>query len=353
MRVLNSLRNALDWFVDGLTQAISDIEDRLRRRTPLRLIDVGSGNYAVEQSQGVRAPGLARIDQTGPAPRLLPPALAETAENRDIDVVLPADELLVRTLDPLPPESKQYLDGIVRHQLERLVPWRADNVLHTYRAVPAGNGDNRLIVTVAATAKSLHAPLFTALAGLAPRRVRLLYPTAHGGEVAIPLVGIGGAGNAHSGRLRYGVMAGLAALLLIAVGGFTYIYIASDRADAAAEENDRAIADLRKRVVARGPQAIGEGAVILAQKKALPPAVLALDKLAEALPDDTWLSELQFAEGQLRVSGTSQNVNGLVPQIEAAGIFAEPTFFSPTTRLQDGSGDRFHLQMRLKPEAKK
>lgn len=348
--MLNSLRNALAWLIDGLTQAVVDIEDRLRARVPLRLVDVGAGSYAIEHKPGERDRALARVDQAG---KLAPPQLAESAEHRDIDVVLPAEELLVRTLDPLPAESKQYLDGIVRHQLERIVPWRADNVLYTYKAEPAGAGDSRLLVTIAATARNLHAPLFSALGSLAPRRVRLVYPAAPGGEVAIPL-DVGRAGGAHGERIRYGVIGVLAALCLIALGGFTYIYIAGEQASAALEDNERAVADLRKRLTARGGGAgVSEGAVILAQKKAAPPAVLALDKLSEALPDDTWLTELQISEGQVRITGTSQNVADLVPQIEAAAIFTEPTFFSPTTRLQDGTGDRFHLQMRLQNGGKK
>ena len=81
----------------------------------------------------------------------------------------------------------------------------------------------------------------------------------------------------------------------------------------------------------------------------MPPAVLALDKLSQALPDDTWLTEMQVNnEGQIRITGISQNVADLVPQIEAAAIFSDAIFFSPTTRLQAGEGDRFHLQMKLR-----
>jgi general secretion pathway protein L len=82
----------------------------------------------------------------------------------------------------------------------------------------------------------------------------------------------------------------------------------------------------------------------------MPPAVLALDKISQALPDDTWLTELHVNnEGQIRITGISQNVADLVPQIEGAAIFSDAIFFSPTTRLQAGEGDRFHLQMKLRP----
>jgi general secretion pathway protein L len=281
-----------------------------------------------------------------------PAAFAQNVEGRDVDIVLRPDELLVRPLDPLPAESRQYLDGIVRHQLERVVPWRADNVLYTYKINPGPAGDNRVYVTVAATARNLHAALFAALAALSPRKVRLLYPAVEkaGGDVSIPL-DQGPAGGAHHDQLRLYVMGGLAALLLLAVGGLTWLIIADSQASAGLEATQNEVADLRKKLAARGPQnptGDREAQSILAKKRATPAVVLALDKLAEALPDDTWLSEFSLNnEGQLRITGTSQNVADLVPQLQGAAIFSEATFFSPTTRLPSGEGDRFHLQMKL------
>jgi general secretion pathway protein L len=146
-------------------------------------------------------------------------------------------------------------------------------------------------------------------------------------------------------------MGGLAALLLLAVGGLTWLIIADSQASAGLEATQNEVADLRKKLAARGPQnptGDREAQSILAKKRATPAVVLALDKLAEALPDDTWLSEFSLNnEGQLRITGTSQNVADLVPQLQGAAIFSEATFFSPTTRLPSGEGDRFHLQMKL------
>jgi general secretion pathway protein L len=226
-------------------------------------------------------------------------------------------------------------------------------VLFTYKPARGGAGDNRLLVTVAATARNLHAPLFAALASLSPRRIRLLYPAVEraGGDVAIPLEQAG-TGGQHRERLRLGVMGALGALVLVAVGGLAWLMFTDARTSSALEATQTEVDDLRKKLTARGPQnptGDREAQAILARKRAQPAVVLALDKLAEALPDDTWLTEFSInPEGQLRITGTSQNVADLVPQIEAASVFSDATFFSPTTRLPSGEGDRFHLQMKLK-----
>ena len=176
----------------------------------------------------------------------------------------------------------------MRHQLERLVPWRADNVLYTYDAAPASDGDGRLIVKVAATARSLHAPLLAAVNAFNPRKLRVLYPGAGdgGGDIAIPL-DRGTASNGEMRRLRYGIAGALAAVLLISAAAFGYLFYSwQDVSDAlvAAETSETV---LRKQLGGRGPQetaASRDLRAILERKKAQPLTVLAVDALSGACP---------------------------------------------------------------------
>jgi general secretion pathway protein L len=351
--LLNSVKRAIVWFLDGLAETVIELTDRLQKRAPVRLIEQGGGAYALQRPDGRLDAAVVRIAEADGKPTLQPLDIAQKLAGADVDVVLPNDELLIRTLDPLPAESRQYLDGIVRHQLERLVPWRADNVLYSYDAAPASDGDGRLIVKVAATARSLHAPLLAALSALSPRRLRLLFRSAAegGGDIAIPL-DRGTASNGGMQRLRYGIASALAALLLISAAAFGYLMYSWQQVSdalAAAETSETA---LRKQLGGRGPQetaASRDLRAILERKKAQPLTVLAIDALSNALPEDTWLTELQVVDGLVRISGVSRSVADLVPNIQGAPIFADSTFFSPTTRLTNGQGDSFHLQMRLVP----
>jgi general secretion pathway protein L len=195
--------------------------------------------------------------------------------------------------------------------------------------------------------------LIAAANAAGPRKLRLVYPAAgqNGSDIAIP-VDNGKNETAQARQLRFGILGGLAALILLTIGAFGYLIYDWQAASDALVAADQTDADLRKQMRGRGPQetvANRDLRAILERKKAQPPTVLALDELAAALPDDTWLSELQIAEGQIRVSGISQSVADLVPAVQEKPIFADATFFSPTTRLTKGEGDRFHLQMRLVP----
>ncbi|MGB7258678.1 MAG: PilN domain-containing protein [Pseudolabrys sp.] len=350
--MFSSIKQAIAWFIDGLLEVVAVVDDRIRHRVPLRLVRADDG-YAIEQPDGIREPQHIRLDRSGDMPKFAPAPAAAVLKDRDVDLLLPASELLVRTLDPLPADSRPYLDGIVRHQLERLVPWRSDDVLFGYQVAPAGPKDDRIVVTISATARSLHAPMIAALRDVGPRNLRLLYPNVPpaGTDVAIRADNNGG-DVARLAQLRFGIIAAVAALVILGVVGIGYLTYSWQQSSTTLASADDEIADLRKKLAARGPQQTGSErdlAAIIARKRATPVTVVAIDAIANALPDDTWLTELNFADGHVKMSGVSRNVAELVPLIEKVPGFAEATFFAPTSRLQDNQGDRFHLDARIVP----
>lgn len=348
--MFESVKQPIVWFVDGLVEAAAALGERSHRHAPLRVVATDDG-YAVEPADGGAAAVKLALEETGGGARLVPADAAAALKDREIDLVLSADELLVRTLDPLPAESRSYLDGIVRHQLERLVPWRSDDVIYNYQVAPAGPRDDRQVVTIAATARSLHAALIAAVNALSPRKLQLVYPGVGpaGGDIAIR-IDDASAEAERLGRLRKGIIVALATFLLASGAGFGYLLYTWQQATAAIESADDAILDLRKKLAARGsqePAAARDHAALLGHKLATPVAVTAIDAMAAVLPDDTWLSELRIGDGHVRITGVSRNVAGLVPLIEANPTFAEATFFAPTTRLPGNEGDRFYLDARL------
>ena len=352
--MFDSVKQPIVWFVDGLVEALSAFGERSRRHAPLRVVAADDG-FAVEPADGSSPAAKLALEEADGGARLVPADAAAALKDREIDLVLPADELLVRTLDPLPAESRSYLDGIIRHQLERLVPWRPDDVIYNYQVAPAGPRDDRLVVTISATARSLHAGLIAALTALTPRKLQLLYRDvpAAGGDVAIRIDDTS-AEAVRLGRMRKGVIAALAVLLLSSGVALGYLAYSWQQTTAAIESADDAIFDLRKKLAARGsqePAAVRDHAAILARKLETPVAVTTIDALATVLPDDTYLTELRIADGHVRITGVSRNVAGLVPLIEGNPAFAEATFFAPTTRLPDNQGDRFYLDARVVPEA--
>ena len=346
--MINSGRRAINWVVEGLMQAWATVEDRLRPRRRLLLVRTTDG-YTLQHPNG--QPVAERLQLGGTAPEI-PTAAAALVKDGDVDVVLPVEELLVRALDPLPAQSKPYLDGIVRHQLERLTPWRASDVLYDYQTAPVGPEDSRLVVTIAATARSLHRRRLEQLASLHPRNVRLVFREAvEGKDVTIDVTG-GGGSKLREQRMRRAIGWSAAALGTVSLLAVILLTVVWQRTGATLETVEREVADLRAKLAASGP-AVSRGdrdiEAVFDRRLNTPFSVLALDALSESLPDDTWLTEFRIAEGRVRMSGISRSVSGLVPLLETSPSFAEATFFAPTTRLPDNQGDRFHLDAKLVP----
>jgi general secretion pathway protein L len=353
--MFGSVGRAFLWFVDGLVDAWIALAGRVWQRQRIALVHDGDG-YAVQTSGGQPGTEKLRLETGDDGPYFAPPELAAKLRSRDIDLVLAPDEVLVRTLDPLPGESRQYLDSIVHHQLERVAPWRADDVLHTYRVEPAERGNDRVLVTVIATARSLHAQLLEALKALRPREIRLVCRGQQAGDemVAIP-VDNGAAAAARRTRLRRLVTATVSLLLLAIVGGASLLSWTWYTTDAELAVVAESVAAQRKRLIAerRAAPTTDQDLKSMVQRRwTTPYTVLALNALAKALPDNTWLSEVRVAEGRIRMVGISKDVPGLVPLIEASPVFAGATFYAPTARLPAGQGDRFHLEARLLPVEK-
>jgi general secretion pathway protein L len=342
------MRQAINWLVEGLMLAWAAVEERLWPRQRLLLVRA-DGGYSLQRPDGQRV--AERVPLDGPTAEI-PSEATALVKDSDVDVVLPADELLIRTLDPLPAQSRPYLGGIVRHQLERLIPWRASDVLHSYQAVPAGPEDSRLIVTIAATARSLHRRLLETLSALQPHNVRLVYREADGGKDIVIDVSENSNSVARVQWMRRVIGLSAAAIAVASLLGFILLTVTWQRTVATLEVVERDVADLRTKLAATGP-AVPAGdrdvEAVFNRRLKTPFAVLALDALSESLPNDTWLTELRIGDGRVRMSGISRSVSRLVPLLEASPSFAEATFYAPTTRLPNSQGDRFHLDVRLVP----
>ena len=352
--MFDSFRRATNWFVDGLTEAFAAVGARFGNRKPLRFVTT-PGGIACQDVDNVALGLSLRIDHADGRPVLAPAGEAGSLTDRDVELVLPESELLVRTMEPLPRQTLPYLDGVVRHHLERLVPWRMDDLLYTYESKDDGQKAERLLVTIAATARTMHADLLAALTSLKPRKLQLVYLGAPKiGDVRIRIDDTSVEADRFA-RMRAKVVAMLLVTGLAAACTVGYLDYRWQQASDMQDEVERSISVLQKKLAVRGdePAAARDVATLLMRKKQTPAAVLAIDALSQALPDGTWLDELTIADNHVRISGISHSVNKLVPLIEGNPTFTNATFFAPIIRLPKDQGDRFFIDAQLVSQAQR
>ena len=342
--MLTKLRGAWIWFVEGLVEALLWLVDHARRTAPHRL-EFGDGEAAIVDPRGTRVGRLVGSD--GP-PAFDPPDVARRLSGAAIDVVVPAAWLFRRDLDPVALASRPFLDAFVRHQIERITPWRVGDTHYRILESPVADDPTRIAVGVALVPKRLVARALAGLDPLHPRRVWLRSSADPAGACAIAL----GGRPKLAASLRRGVVWGLggAVLLVAAILGYLQWQAGLVRADI--DDQDRVLAE-RKAVLARARRGSDPGGEASARLRTLrdtrPLAIAVIDALSAAVPDSAHLTALSIDGDRVTVAGVSTDPSALVPALETAGAFADVAFGSATTQAESGGGDRFSLEMRILP----
>jgi general secretion pathway protein L len=86
----------------------------------------------------------------------------------------------------------------------------------------------------------------------------------------------------------------------------------------------------------------------LLDKKRTQPVVLHMfDDLPKRIPDTTWLTYMQYKNGDLQIRGESPDASSLIALVEASPMFKNTQFVSPVTRSSASNTDRFQLKIEV------
>ena len=336
------IRQAWEWWSEGLAAAFLQLERALSqprrfrldsRHQPFMLQPLETAGQPIEISERPGAPQDDVLQQT---------------RGSAIEILVPPEAILEGRVDPLPAESRPYVESVVLHQIGKLFPWRAEDVLY---AVSIGDRDDgKLDVLVHATPRQPIASLLGSIKAYEPSELYLVADAdEHAEKPARIPVRIEGEGQDRLERVRYVTRYAVVAVLLgmvLTVGwtSFTYSSLSDDLAAV-----ETAIAT-REALARRGSDAKNIGRNDLQSRKEQTPAIVAvLDVLSVILPDDTYLTDMTLEAGRLRISGISGRATELVPLLENSGRFKNASFYAPTTRVQGRAGDRFSIEASVIP----
>lgn len=275
---------------------------------------------------------------------------AEIARSR-IEIALSPGRFVFRPLE-LPRRASEFLEGIIRAQIDRLAPWPAAQAVFGWSA-PTDIGGERVRVTVAVTAREAIASLAEAIGALKPDSI--VFTTApdepdaaSGARIKVFEQHL--ESDRRARRLRRVLIAALASVAVLALGALgAWIFVGADL-DAQRLDLAKQLAARRVALLSGRGSAAEEAIAALGRKKHETPAsVIVLDQLSQALPDDTYLMELRLEGGKLEIAGITRDAPTLIGAIEQSAQFTRATFFAPTTRSPTESGERFHIQAHVEP----
>lgn len=356
MKAIEVITNSFWRWLDSVADFVIALVARIATPRTVRLIEGEHGQFTMVPSNGGESAALShaelRVDGDGFVGQPTPQIEAALRGSR-VELLLRPDRFVFKPLD-LPQRAGEFLDGVVRAQIDRLTPWSADLAAFGF-SPPVEASSGRIVVTVAATAKAMLAPVMQAFRAAGAHFIMMSVSPADAPPTApaITIMEQDIAGVLSLRMARRILLAVLASCALIAATAAIAATIINGSLESRQDQLAQRIAERRAAAMtARNapddPIMAAERA--LAQRKnGSPSTVIALEVLSKILPDHTYLTELRIEGDKVRLTGVTHDAPGLIRLIERSRHFTQATFFAPVTRSQSATADKFNIEARLEP----
>jgi general secretion pathway protein L len=349
-------RPAIEQFsrwIDVIANAVVGLVARFAQSRVVELIEGDGGAFTVRTSGKAGSPGssLTKLQISGQGAVRAPSADGAAAlKGSRAEIVLQSSRFVFRQVE-LPRRASEFLDGIIRGQIDRLTPWSVNEAVFGWTK-PTEIANDKIAVTVAATSRTMVMPYVQAVSGFGADSIAVL-TVPDGPELGRAPITVLEQKGRSAIDLRL-VRRALVAILLIAglaaaMSAGAAVFVAEDLA---ARQSDlvRRLAErraaLRSALDAEGDSALTR---LERRKHENPSSVIVIEALSQVLPDHTFVTELRIEANKIQVIGVTRDAPSLIRLIEQSSHFTHATFFAPTTRSPSDPGDRFHIEARIQP----
>jgi general secretion pathway protein L len=350
MNILRQLSEGFSRWIDSVAATAHSLFERWAPQRQVRLTEGEQNTFTLhalgEIKDAILPDQQIRIADGAVAESLSADWLAMLRGSR-AELVLRPNRFMFRPLE-LPKRAAEFLEGIVRAQIDRLTPWTVSEAVYSWTP-PTEAANERIQLTVAATARGLVAPYVQALVDLGATSVVVSTVPQDGGTGVVPLKVLEqrSGGAIEVTRIRQILMLVFAVAALMAVVSTGISSIAADSLDS--EQQDLARKISARRAAMRIGQDGGAQRMLERRKQTTPASVIVLEALSKLLPDHTYVTELRIEGNKVQVAGMTRDAPSLIRLIEQSPHFERATFFAPTTQSPGEPGERFHIEARIKP----
>jgi general secretion pathway protein L len=256
-------------------------------------------------------------------------------------------DLLLEREITLPLAAEHDLKRVVSYEMDRLTPFRADEVFWNCLAGKRDPVRNRLHVRVTVIPYLRVEAILTALmqSGLAPARIAAGETTEP--NRIIPLTEDRTAHRWLGPRVHAVALGGCGAMVAVAITlPFILQSVASARLDARIEAVKPQVVEaekLRKKIATGATTADA----IAAARNQLGTPLQSIALLTDLLPDDTYLTALNVRQRKLTISGRSAAAARLIGAMAANPLIHNPAFTAPVIRDETNGGEMFSIRAEL------
>lgn len=349
----NGLRTFAEWWSSELAALVPGRLRRSRRRDRQGVVLVlQDGALALIEAAGDGERELARAPAAAPeADVLLRAGLKGVRQRRRGATLRLGPELGLRKVLDLPLAASNDLDQLLAFEMDRLTPFKADEVSFAHRVLRTDTEERRITVEIQAAPRAVidHGLAAAERLGLQPRRVELAADEA---DDSAPLNLLSRAAGEVPRASRLNRMLALMALVLAAAA--VVIPLQQQRSTAA---------DLEQRVAAARTEAeqslalreqldelAARAQFVVGRKTNTPMATRVLAEITRLVPDQAYVVQLYIREGEAHMHGFAEAASDLIGILEQSPLFQAPQFRSPVTRDQRADRERFHISFALGTE---
>ena len=282
-------------------------------------------------------------------PGSIPPAVANAARGSRVELVLRPSRFLFRPLQ-LPGRATEFVEGVVRAQIDRLTPWAASDAVFGWSTGEVAN--DRMTLTIAATSRAQVSPLVQAAAELGPASIAVFASAEGGGadDARIKVFDQNARGMLDVRRVSRALLVVLVVCAAAAAISFSANMIVGEYL----QNEQRALSQRisgRRAAIRAGDDAASRSAteILERRKHETVASVIVLETLSRVLPDHTYVTELRIEGSKVQLIGVTQDAPGLIRLLEQSRHWTRATFFAPTTRSPADPGERFHIEARIEP----
>jgi general secretion pathway protein L len=351
MSVLGEIAAAFSMWIDAVARTVGAPLANVRPVRRLEVVEDEAGHFTMRLAPRTRIKdgdlSPCRVEVVdGAVSSPLSPDWEAAVRGGVVELQLRPSRFVFRPLE-LPGRAAEFLDGIIRAQIDRVTPWHAAEAVFHWTP-PSPIPGERIAVTVVATGRAAAMSLVRAFSDLGAAGVEI--STANPADAdRVTVLSYQTGGQAGFDRMRLALVAGIAtvgvlAVLSSSIGGFV-----GDSYDAEQQQIQRRIAE--RRAIMRGGQS-GAGSpldLLIRRKQNSPSSVMLIEALSALLPDHTYATEIRLEGDKLQIVGVTRDAPSLIQILEQSPHFASAGFFAPTTRAANEPGERFHIEARIKP----